>query len=193
MLMNMKSSFARHEIVEAIADMAIAARSGSLLRAYQREWAWQDQYNFQDTVDANDFNDAFHGIESEFDKLALLLTQGGNPFPSPDWDSGDISMSADRPLVVLQHNLNSTDLLVDVRVALPLSLKESIVNVLTENEMPVFDPALEWIASNLFGVAYILPDPNHILLMPTGIRQAGGLFVAGEQVGVEIQARVWRY
>src|SRR5215213_6632121 len=116
----------RTELIGAIADLAIAARAGTLLKAYQREWSWVDKQNYEDAVDADEFNEAFHGIEREFDKLAEILAQGAGGLPAPDWDSGPITLTDNQRWVLRTHNLDSTDLLVDVKMELSPATKESL-------------------------------------------------------------------
>lgn len=110
-------SGARAEIINAIADMALAARAGTLLRAYQREWAWVDQENYRDLVDADTFNAAFHDIEREFDKLAEILAQGSGPSMAPTWQQM-ITLADGTQEVTVAHNLGTTDLLVDMQAGL---------------------------------------------------------------------------
>jgi hypothetical protein len=110
----------RAEIINAIADMALAARAGTLLRAYQRDWAWVDQENYRDLVDADTFNAAFHDIEREFDKLAEILAQGSGPSMAPTWQQL-VTLADGAHEVTLSHNLGTTDLLVDLQAGVKIS------------------------------------------------------------------------
>jgi hypothetical protein len=177
----------RDELVNAIADLAIAARAGELVRAYQREWSWIDKQNFIDAVDADEFNEAFHGIEREFDKLAETLGLGGGTLPPP-WESGEITLTTANPAVLLTHGLGTQDLLVTLQFQLAAQEREALV---AELNLPNLDPSREWWANietggRGLGVAYILPDPDHILL-----RAAGGI---GSQQGERtVRAMVWKW
>jgi hypothetical protein len=107
----------RAEVINAIADMALATRAGTLLRAYQREWAWTDQQNYRDLVDADIFNATFHDIEREFDKLAETLAQGSGPSMDPTWQQ-DVTLAEDANQVTVSHGLGTRNLLVDVQAGL---------------------------------------------------------------------------
>lgn len=100
----------RAEMIAAIADLASSARGVAVSRAYQREWFWQDKQNFIDAVDADEFNEAFHGIEREFDKLA----QGSGLNIAPDWEQ-EITLAQNAQYVTLSHDLGTTNLLVDLQ------------------------------------------------------------------------------
>jgi hypothetical protein len=112
------SSGVRAEIINAIADMALAARAGTLLRSYQREWAWVDQQNYRDLVDADTFNANFHAIEREFDRLAEVLSQG-SPSLAPSWEQ-TVTLAEGAFEVTVSHGLGTTDLLVDLQAQIPL-------------------------------------------------------------------------
>jgi hypothetical protein len=186
----------RTEIIGAIADLAIAARAGTLLKAYQREWSWVDKQNYEDAVDADEFNEAFHGIEREFDKLAQILAQGAGGLPAPDWDSDWITLSDDKRWTLITHNLNSTDLLVDVKMEVSTDTKTSLINqyhgdfdeldisVQWQHGKRLFedDPAGYEVAE--FSCQYILPNPNQILIGGQQDIPDGGLIV---------RALVWKW
>jgi hypothetical protein len=106
----------RAEVINAIADMALATRAGTLLRAYQREWAWTDQQNYRDLVDADTFNATFHDIEREFDRLAEILAQGTGPI-TPAWQA-DITLADGAIEVTVTHQLGTRNLLVDVQAGI---------------------------------------------------------------------------
>lgn len=97
----------RQAIINAIADVAMQARAGTMSRLYQREWHWADRQNYVDAVDADEFNEAFHGIEREFDKLAGILVQGTQPI----WQQ-EVTFENS---ITVSHNLGTTDLLVDLQ------------------------------------------------------------------------------
>jgi hypothetical protein len=105
-------STARNELINAIADLALAARAGTLLRIYQRQWSWTDVRNGIDEVDADRFNATFHEIEGEFDALATVLGSGSG-LVAPDWQQV-LQFPPGPTMVVLTHNLGTTDLLVDM-------------------------------------------------------------------------------
>ena len=189
----------RTEIIGAIADLAIAARAGTLLKAYQREWSWVDKQNYEDAVDADEFNEAFHGIEREFDKLAEILAQGAGGLPAPNWDSTPIHfMAEDKRWVLLTHNLNSTDLLVDLKMEVSGSIKEDLRQDY-EEEFREVDPNVPWHSGTIlhtgllngprtYSAQYILPNPNQILI---GVQQdfpAGG--TNSSRAGLEMVTRV---
>jgi hypothetical protein len=110
----------RAEIINAIADMALAARAGTLLRAYQREWAWVDQENYRDLVDADTFNATFHDVEREFDKLAEILAQGSGPSMEPDWQQV-VDIGEGTQFLTLVHDLGTTDLLIDLQAGVKVN------------------------------------------------------------------------
>lgn len=152
------------EIINAIANLALAARAGTLLRVYQREWEWMDKQNNVDPVDADVFNETFHGIEREFDKLSEILAQTGGGLPDPDWDSGEVTLTQEKPGVLLQHDLNSINLLVDLKIKLPQSFVNQLV---TRLQLTGVDPngSGGWsdvMSGSLYG--FVLPDPNQIIL-----------------------------
>jgi hypothetical protein len=177
----------RDELVNAIADLAIAARAGELVRAYQREWSWIDKQNFIDAVDADEFNEAFHGIEREFDKLAETLGLGGGALPPP-WESGAISLTQTNQFALLEHGLGTQELLVALQFQIPVLEREGIARQLN---LPNLDPAREWwanieTAGRGLGAAYILPDPDHILLWAVG-------GIAGQQGEITVRAMAWKW
>jgi hypothetical protein len=154
-----RSSVLRAELINAIADLAIEARAGTLLRAYQREWAWVDKQNYRDAVDADEFNGAFHGIEREFDKLADLLAQGAGGLPAPEWDSGEVTITRSQLTVRLDHNLGSTDLLVDLKVRL---------DPFRHPGLPI-EGQKGWTNRSVGDqIIYALPDPNKIVIVADG-------------------------
>ena len=185
----------RTEIIGAIADLAISARAGTLLKAYQREWSWVDKQNYEDAVDADEFNEAFHGIEREFDKLAQILAQGAGGLPAPDWDSGPITLSHDQDWVLLDHNLNSTNLLVDTKMEASLATKQSLID--SSSAFADLDPAQPWqtgttlqspIEEETFSAMYVLPNSNQIVV-------GGGGFGMGIPEGgtMTVRALVWKW
>ena len=192
----------RTELIGAIADLAIAARAGTLLKAYQREWSWVDKQNYEDAVDADEFNEAFHGIEREFDKLAQILAQGAGGLPAPDWDSGEITLTNSQPWVLCTHDLNSTDLLVDMKMVLSVNTKNSLIlsNDGEEVDVNAFSgleiekvwqsgPTLHSPHEQgaVFSAMYVLPNQNQIVL-------GGGdanMGILGE--GLTVHALVWKW
>lgn len=180
----------RAEIINAIADLALAARAGTLLRAYQREFAWVDQENYRDLVDADTFNAAFHDIEREFDKLAEILAQGSGPRMEPDFQQV-VTLSEGTTFLTLEHGLDSTDLLVDLQAGVPTgSLARRVVPGF--ETLPV---TTESVWSNLLsGLAYAfaLVDDGHIMLLRENLDEAGlpftGLF-AGDLM---LRVRAWK-
>lgn len=176
----------RTEIISAIADLAVAAQAGTLARGYQREWSWVDKQNFIDAVDADEFNENFHGIEREFDKLADLLSPGGSMLPVP-WDSGEILLSPQQPYVLLNHNLNTMNLLVDLQVKLPRTAKDGLKRI-----FPQLRTEIEWWAGGAMdqlGLVYVLPDPNSIIIGPSS-----GKVPEGENgADLYVRVRAWQY
>ncbi len=158
----------RTEIINAIADLAIAARAGTLLKAYQREWAWVDVQNYVDAVDADEFNEAFHGIEREFDKLADILAQGTGPSMAPTWQQ-EVTLAAGANFVTLTHSLGTTNLLVDLqaKITIPAGVPApSIAAMFAAAPAAAIGPGAElWVNVGLGVVyAYALPDENTIIL-----------------------------
>jgi hypothetical protein len=152
----------RAEVINAIADMALATRAGTLLRAYQREWAWVDQQNYRDLVDADTFNAAFHDIEREFDRLAEILSQG-SPSLAPSWEQ-TITLAERASQVTLSHNLGTADLLVDLQAQ--LSVPEDLGTHDAFTGAAAGEPT-KTVWTNLgLGViyAFVLIDENNILL-----------------------------
>lgn len=152
----------RTEVINAIADLAIAARAGSLLKTYQREWSWIDRQNYRDVVDADIFNEAFHGIEREFDKLAQVLAQSSGAAMTPAWEQ-EIVLSASK--VSLSHNLNTNNLLVDLQAKL-VTPQESEIGLLGTVVSDENRPMVEMWTNLGAGIAYAygLPNPNTIVL-----------------------------
>ncbi len=181
------SAFRRADVISAIADLALAARAGELVRRYQREWSWIDKQNFIDAVDADEFNETFHGIEREFDRLAEALGMGGSNLLEP-WQSGEITLTAANSAVLLAHNLGTQNLLVDLQLKPSAAERETIKSDLN---FPELDTTREWwgglgISNDIPLVFYVLPDPDHILLMSNANARAG----AGE-VTVRAIALKW--
>jgi hypothetical protein len=183
----------REEIINAIADLAIAARAGTFIAAYQREWAWVDRQNYRDAVDADEFNEAFHGIEREFDKLAQVLAQGSGLSMAPDWEQ-EITLAQDTPYITVSHDLGTTDLLVDLQAKIVVPGGE------TEPGMATFvaaaaapgtssiEPGTEFWTNFGNGTAYIygLLDGNSILLARPG--GEGGFFTGD----LTLRVRLWK-
>lgn len=160
-------SVMRMHIINAIADLAIGARAGTLLKAYQREWAWVDKQNFVDAVDADEFNEAFHSIEREFDKLADILAQGTGPSMAPTWQQV-VKMAAGANFVTLSHSLGTTDLLVDLQAKFTVPSVAGLATLVAAAPAaaPAGPGAELWVNLGL-GVlyAYALPDENTIMLV----------------------------
>lgn len=159
----------RTEIINAIADLAIAARAGTLLRAYQREWAWVDRQNYVDAVDADEFNEAFHGIEREFDKLAEILAQGASPSMAPTWEQ-EVTLAQGSNMVTLSHGLGTTNLLVDLQARFVVPGRVAgpgAVAMLAAAPTAVVAPGSQlWVNLGLGVVyAYALSDDNTIILV----------------------------
>jgi hypothetical protein len=158
-----------------------------------------DKQNYEDAVDADEFNEAFHGIEREFDKLAHILAQGAGGLPAPDWDSGRITLTNNQRWVLLTHNLNSTDLLVDVKMELSQATKDSFKE-LPDGAFDVLDRTQQWqsgtileapmgeFGSEVFVAMYILPNPNQIVLGGFGGNEGR---IAEE--GLTVRALVWKW
>ena len=185
----------RTEIIGAIADLAIAARAGTLLKAYQREWSWVDKQNYVDSVDAEVFNDTFHQIEGEFDRLAQILAQGAGGLPAPDYDPPPVTLTSQQRWVLQTHNLNSTNLLVDVKLELPQATKESLIE-LHDGAFADLDPAQGWVAGtkvenpaqeDTFSAMYILPNLNQIVL------GAGDSSMTIPEGGLTVSVRIWKW
>jgi hypothetical protein len=167
----------RAELIGAIADLAVAARAGTLRKAYEREFAWPDKENGIDAVDADEFNAAFHAIEREFDKLAEILAEGAGGLPAPDWDSGEVRLSGNLPVLRLEHRLGTTDLLVDLKVRLDATRHD-----------PMFANAVGWTNSAVGDeIVYGLPDPDHIVIM------AGGRLFPQGAPDLVVRAVVWQW
>lgn len=165
------SSGLRMEIINAIADLAIAARAGTMLRAYQREWAWVDKQNYQDAVDADEFNEAFHGIEREFDRLAQILAQGTGPSMTPTWEQ-EVTLAQGANSVSLTHDLGTTNLLVDLQAkyivpGVATHILSPIAMFAAAAPTAVVGPRTElWLNVGLGVVyAYALSDENTIILV----------------------------
>jgi hypothetical protein len=179
------------EIINAIANLALAARAGTLLRTYQREWEWMDKQNNVDPVDADVFNDTFHGIEREFDKLVEILAQtGGLPPPDRVLDAtllaSKTATAAGQPVtgVLIEHDLNSMDLLVDLKLMLPQAIINELVNQL---KLPTgkIDPNgaggwTDYLSGQLY--AYVIPDPNNIILFRTDTLTSSATFATAANV-----------
>lgn len=157
------ASGVRAEVINAIADMALATRAGTLLRAYQREWAWVDQQNYRDLVDADTFNAAFHGIEREFDRLAEILSQG-SPSLAPSFEQ-TITLAEGASQVTVSHNLGTADLLVDLQAQLAIP-EELAVHGPTFMAVGAGEPTkVVWTNLGLGVIyAFVLMDENNILL-----------------------------
>jgi hypothetical protein len=164
-----RTSALRAEVINAIADLAIAARAGTLLKAYQREWAWVDKQNYVDAVDADEFNEAFHGIEREFDKLAEILAQGTGPDMTPTWEQ-EVTLAQGASMVTLTHNLGTTNLLVDLQARLTVPghvAGVSTVAMLAAAPTTAVAPGADlWVNLGLGVVyAYGLSDDNTLILV----------------------------
>jgi len=185
----------RAEIINAIADMALAARAGTLLRAYQREWAWVDQENYRDLVDADTFNAAFHDIEREFDKLAEILAQGSGPSMAPTWQQV-VTLAEGAQEVTLSHSLGTTDLLVDlqagVKVAADVRARGLPAPLSSITDTPV-SQQLFWTNLGLgFIYGFVLIDDDRITLGRASL-DVGGVpylnFFTGE---LTLRVRAWK-
>jgi hypothetical protein len=180
----------RAEVINAIADLALAARAGTLLRIYQREWAWVDQENYRDLVDADMFNANFHDIEREFDKLAEVLAQGSGPSMAPDFQQV-VTLSDGTTFLTIEHGLGTTDLLVELQAGLA-------VDAQTRRVIPGFatigaGTKLVW--TNLaVGLAYAfgLIDDNQIMLVRENLDETGlpfGFLFSGD---LTLRVRAWK-
>lgn len=183
----------RAEIINAIADMALAARAGTLLRAYQREWAWVDQENYRDLVDADTFNAAFHDIEREFDKLAEVLAQGSGPALAPTWQQL-ITLAEGTQEVTVAHDLGTTDLLVDLQAGLKMppgrrAILPSPLTALTD--IPAGQ--LTWTNLGLgFIYAFVLVDENRITLGRASLDTAGVPYLDTFSGELTLRVRAWK-
>lgn len=111
---DIRAKLDREAIINAFADLALAARAGTILEAYQREWSWVDKQNYRDAVDADEFNAAFHGIEREFDRLAQILAQGSGLSMAPDWEQV-ITLTRGTDYITVSHDMGTVNLLVDLQ------------------------------------------------------------------------------
>ncbi|WP_328524058.1 hypothetical protein [Kribbella sp. NBC_00359] len=180
----------RAEIINAIADLALAARAGTLLRPYHRDFSWVDQENYRDLVDADTFNAAFHDIEREFDKLTEILAQGSGPSMEPDFQQV-VTLSEGTTFLTLEHGLGTMNLLVDLQAGVS-------TDPVARRAVPGFStlPATtQQVWSNfLKGVAYAfaLVDDDHIMLVRGNIDAAGVPFVALFDGDLMLQIRAWK-
>jgi hypothetical protein len=186
----------RAEIINAIADMALAARAGTLLRAYQREWTWVDQENYRDLVDADTFNAAFHDIEREFDKLAESLAQGAGPSMAPTWQQV-VTLAEGAPEVTLSHSLGTTDLLIDVQAGLKVSAEQRVRALVAPLTSIADAPAGQQVFWTNIGLGFIygfvLVGDDRITLGRADLAGVAGVpyleFFAGE---LTLRVRAWK-
>jgi hypothetical protein len=185
----------RAEIINAIADMALAARAGTLLRAYQREWAWVDQENYRDLVDADTFNAAFHDIEREFDKLAEILAQGSGPSMAPDWQQM-VTLAEGATQVTISHDLGTTDLLVDMQAGLRITADQRVRGLAAPLAAISNVSAGEQVFwTNLgLGVIYgfVLLDENQITLGRADVTAEGLPYLGFFTGELTLRARAWK-
>ncbi len=185
----------RAEIINAIADMALAARAGTLLRAYRREWAWVDQENYRDLVDADTFNAAFHDIEREFDKLAETLAQGSGPSMAPTWQQV-VTLAEGAQEVTLSHNLGTTDLLVDlqagVKVAAAVRARGLPAPLSSIADAPV-SQQLFWTNLGLgFIYGFVLMDDDRITLGRASLHAGAAPYLNFFTGELTLRARAWK-
>jgi hypothetical protein len=173
----------RAEVMNAIADLAVSARAGTISRAYQREWFWQDKQNFIDSVDADEFNEAFHGIEREFDKLS----QGSGLNIAPDWEQ-EITLAEGSQYVTLSHDLGTTNLLVDLQAKIVVPEGERGAVFAAGLGGPIA-PGTELWTNYGNGALYIygLLDDNTILLLQDAGRKEG--IFGGD---LTLRVRLWK-
>jgi hypothetical protein len=185
----------RAEIINAIADMALAARAGTLLRAYQREWAWVDQENYRDLVDADTFNAAFHDIEREFDKLAEILAQGSGPNMAPTWEQV-VTLADGANEVTLAHSLGTTDLLVDLQAGLTVSVErraQGLVAPLASIADAAPGQQLFWTDLGLgFIYGFVLIDDDRITLGRASLDVSGVPYVDLFTGELTLRVRAWK-
>jgi hypothetical protein len=186
----------REEIINAIADLAIAARAGTFISAYQREWAWVDKQNYRDAVDADEFNEAFHGIEREFDRLAQTLAQGSGLSMAPDWEQ-EITLAQNTPYITVSHDLGTTDLLVDLQAKFIMPEAAAVAAMgmaafataaAAPGTSPIEPGTQFWTnIGNGTAYAYGLLDENTILLAHQGGGQVA--FPTGD---LTLRVRLWK-
>jgi hypothetical protein len=177
----------REEVINAIADLAIAARAGTVLAAYQREWAWVDKQNYVDAVDADEFNEAFHAIERELDRLAQVLAQGSGLSMAPDWEQ-IIDLVSPTQSLALTHNLGSTNLLVDVQLGI------TVTEAMAEAIPSLTVGAVVWSnAGNGTTYVYLLPDEKSVMLLfPQSHTVLAPAFAAAAGGGFSLRIRLWK-
>jgi hypothetical protein len=174
----------RAEVINAIADMALAARAGTLLRAYQREWAWIDQENYRDLVDADTFNAAFHDIEREFDRLGEVLAQGSGPSMAPTWQQV-VTLAEGADSVTISHKLGTTDLLVDVQAGVKVSPFQG--RAIRAGQQTF------WTDMGVgFIYGFVLPDDDRITLGRASLDIGGVPYLDAFTGELSLRVRLWK-